>query len=55
MTQWTGRASHVEENTNAHNVLFRVPEIKKLVGRSTIEWENNLNINFKEICRWLVN
>jgi hypothetical protein len=45
----TGYVSSIGEMRNAYRVLVRKPEAKKPLGRSRRRWEDNINMNLREL------
>jgi hypothetical protein len=40
---------HTRKRKNAHKVLIGILERKRLLGRPERRWQNNINLDYKEI------
>jgi hypothetical protein len=47
--RWTGHVSCMGEKSNAFMILVGKPERKRTLRRPTHRWENNINMDFREI------
>jgi hypothetical protein len=47
--RWVGYVAHTEEVIKIYKILFRRPEGKRPLGRHRHRWEDNINMDFKEI------
>jgi hypothetical protein len=45
-----GHAARMEEKRNLYEVLAREPEGKRPLGRPRRSWENNNNMDLRELC-----
>jgi len=46
---WVGHVARMGERRGAYRVLVRKPEGKRLLGRSRIRWEDNINMDLQEV------
>jgi hypothetical protein len=47
--RWAGHAAHMGEGRGVYRVLVGRPEVKRPVGRPRRRWEENINIDLREI------
>jgi hypothetical protein len=47
--RWTGQVARMEEGTGVYMVLVGRPEGKRPLGRPRRRWEDNINMDLREI------
>jgi hypothetical protein len=47
--RWAGHVTRIREKRGVYRILVGKPEGKRLLGRPTHRWENNITINIQEI------
>ena len=47
--RWAGRVIRMEESRNAFKILTGKPTGKRLIGRPSPKWEDNIRMDLKEI------
>jgi hypothetical protein len=47
--RWTGHVGRMEEDKSAFKILTSKPTGKRLLGRPRLRWEDNIQIDLKEI------
>jgi hypothetical protein len=47
--RWTGHVARMEQKRNAYRILVGTPEGKRLLGRPTRRWVDNIKVNLIEI------
>ena len=48
--RWAGHVARMEEGRRAFKILTGKPTRKRSLGRPRRGWEDNIRMNFKEIC-----
>ena len=46
---WAGQVARMGESRGAYGVLVRRPDRRRRLGRPTLKWENNINIDLREV------
>jgi hypothetical protein len=46
---WVGNVAHMGHEKNACTALVRITEGKRPLGKHGLEWEGNINTDFREI------
>jgi len=44
-----GHAAHMGKMRNAYKILVRKPEMKRSLGRSSYRWEDNTEMDIREV------
>ena len=47
--RWAGNVARMEEDKGVHRVLVGKPEGKRLLGRPSRRWEENIKMDLQEI------
>ena len=47
--RWAGHVEHMEESRSAYRVLVGKPERKRPLERQRFSWEDNIEMNFREM------
>jgi hypothetical protein len=47
--RWAGHVAGMGEKRNAYMILVGKAEVKRPLGRPRRRWENNINMNLREI------
>jgi len=47
--RWAGYVARIEGTTISYRGLMRMPEVKRLLGRLGLRWDDNIKMGFKEI------
>ena len=50
--RWSGHVALIGERRGAYKILVGIPEARRLLGRSTCRWENNIKMNLQEVGCW---
>ena len=48
--RWAGHVARMEESRNAYRDLVGKPESKRHLRRPTSRWEDNIKIDFRQVC-----
>jgi hypothetical protein len=47
--RWARRVARIEGNRISNIYMMRKPEVKRLLGRLGLRWDDNIKMDFKEI------
>jgi hypothetical protein len=47
--RWAGGVACIEGNRISNRCMMRKPEVKRLLGRLGLRWDDNIKMDFKEI------
>ena len=50
--RWVGHVVLMGERRGAYKILVAIPEARRLLGRSTCRWENNIKMDLQEVGCW---